>query len=46
MGSLVGPPFFEAIKATGKTISVQGVDYGATVAGFLQGGEAAGSTQL
>lgn len=51
VGSLVGPPFFAAVRkslaAKGKTLAVQGVDdYEADVTGFLQGGDAKGSQRM
>jgi hypothetical protein len=50
-GSLVGPPFFTAVRdrlsAKGKTLAVQGVeDYKADVTGFLEGGDAKGSQRM
>ncbi|KAH8680585.1 putative cutinase [Xylariales sp. PMI_506] len=50
VGALVGPPFFDALRdalPSGKTLSVQGVDdYGATVTGYLEGGDPTGSTRM
>ncbi|KAH6659138.1 carbohydrate esterase family 5 protein [Truncatella angustata] len=51
VGSLVGPPFFDAVRAKlgakGKTLAVQGVDdYEADITGFLQGGDAKGSQRM
>lgn len=49
VGSLVGPPFFEAIKEQlgGRTLAIQGVnDYPATVTDYLQGGSASGSANM
>lgn len=51
VGSLVGPPFFTAVRkrltTKGKTLAVQGVDdYEADVTGFLQGGDAKGSRRM
>lgn len=45
MGTLVGPPLAQALgKAVGgDNIAVQGVDYPASVEGFLSGGDAGGS---
>lgn len=48
VGTLVGPPFFNALGlAIGdENISVQGVDYAATVAGYLEGGDVKGAETL
>lgn len=48
MGESTGPPFVQAIGALVGTgnIAVQGIDYPASVIGFLQGGDAAGSTRM
>ncbi|ROV88431.1 hypothetical protein VSDG_09251 [Cytospora chrysosperma] len=50
VGALVGPEFFVAIQDTlesGSTLAVQGVgDYGATVTGYLQGGEPGASLEM
>jgi cutinase len=50
VGALVGPPFFDSVRAQlpgGKTLAVQGVDdYAADIPGFLEGGEAAGSQRM
>lgn len=50
VGALVGPPFFAAIEdalGSGHTLAVQGVDdYGATVEGYLEGGDAEGSQEM
>ncbi|KAK3071825.1 hypothetical protein LTR53_007951 [Teratosphaeriaceae sp. CCFEE 6253] len=48
VGTLVGPPFFQAVaNAVGASkVAVQGVDYAANVAGFQAGGDAAGSATL
>jgi cutinase len=45
MGENVGPPFVEAIAALvgNDSLAVQGVDYPASILGFLEGGDAAGS---
>ncbi|MCJ1448480.1 MAG: hypothetical protein MMC23_008997 [Stictis urceolatum] len=46
VGSLAGPPFFQALANDigASNLAVQGVDYPASIAGFLAGGDAAGST--
>jgi cutinase len=43
-----GPTFFNAVASRlgSKTLAVQGVDYSASVLGFLAGGDAAGATTL
>ncbi|KAK4553892.1 hypothetical protein LTR86_009067 [Recurvomyces mirabilis] len=48
IGTLAGPPFFQAVaNAVGAgNVAVQGVNYGATIAGFLAGGDPAGSSTL
>lgn len=48
VGSSTGPPFFEAIAALIGTdnIAVQGLDYPATIIGFLEGGDTAGGTLM
>jgi hypothetical protein len=49
VGALVGPPFFDAVKkALGPDVSlaIQGVDYPASVPGFLAGGERNDSQQM
>ncbi|KAK8051711.1 carbohydrate esterase family 5 protein [Apiospora rasikravindrae] len=51
VGAVLGPPLFQALRkqvgAVGKTLAVQGVDrYEASVTGYLQGGDAAGSQQM
>ena len=45
VGSLAGPPFFQAVGAAmgAQNLAVQGVDYPADIPGFLAGGDAAGS---
>ncbi|KAF2499055.1 cutinase precursor, partial [Lophium mytilinum] len=45
VGSIAGPPFFQALATSigADQLAVQGVDYPADVAGFLAGGDAAGS---
>jgi len=48
VGTLVGPPFFQALASRigSGNLAVQGVDYPADVAGFLEGGDPAGSTTM
>ncbi|KAJ7784140.1 cutinase [Mycena metata] len=48
IGSLVGPQFQTALEAAlgGKTLTFTGVDYPASIAGFLEGGDPAGSTTM
>lgn len=48
VGSLAGPPFFSAIATAigDANLAVQGVDYAADIAGFLAGGDAAGSKTM
>lgn len=48
VGSIAGPPFFSALNSAigAASVAVQGVDYPADVAGFLAGGDAAGSAKL
>ncbi|KAK2625988.1 hypothetical protein QTJ16_004250 [Diplocarpon rosae] len=48
VGLFAGPPFFQALRDTmgAGAVSVQGVAYGATVEGFLQGGDPAGSATM
>lgn len=48
VGTLAGPPFFQAVANLigASNVAVQGVDYGATVDGFLEGGDPAGSATL
>ncbi|KFY07955.1 hypothetical protein V492_06679 [Pseudogymnoascus sp. VKM F-4246] len=45
VGAFAGPPFFSALATAIGTdnLAVQGVDYPADIAGFLAGGDAAGS---
>ncbi|TQV97172.1 hypothetical protein V2A60_000196 [Cordyceps javanica] len=46
VGVLVGPPFFSAVAQAigGKSLSAQGIDYPATVPGYLNADKAAGLT--
>jgi cutinase len=48
VGSLAGPPFFDALDTDLGTsnVALQGVDYGATIAGYLEGGDPAGAATL
>ena len=48
VGTLAGPPFFEALASRigANKLTVQGVNYPADVQGFLAGGDAAGSRTL
>lgn len=48
VGSLAGPPFFNALEGIigSQNLAVQGVDYGATIAGYLEGGDPAGAATL
>lgn len=49
VGIIVGPEFFDAVTArlhTGDTLAVRGVDYGASIDGFLEGGDTAGSEAM
>lgn len=48
VGLVTGPPFFDALSAMigQNSISVQGVDYSASIEGFLEGGDAAGSQTM
>ena len=45
MGDLVGPPFFNALDDLigAENIAVQGVDYPATIGGYLIGGDPGGA---
>lgn len=48
VGTLAGPPFFEALasRVGPGNLAVQGVDYPASVAGFLEGGDPTGSKTM
>jgi hypothetical protein len=48
VGALAGPPFFNALADIigSQNLAVQGVDYGATIAGYLEGGDPAGAATL
>ncbi|KAK0516241.1 hypothetical protein JMJ35_000844 [Cladonia borealis] len=45
VGSLVGPPFFNALDVAlgAENVGVQGVDYPATIEGYLEGGDPGGA---
>ncbi|KAF4614450.1 hypothetical protein D9613_002536 [Agrocybe pediades] len=48
IGTVVGPPFQAAIQAAigSKTLTFQGVNYPASIAGFLEGGDPNGATTM
>jgi len=48
VGSLAGPPFFSALATDigESNLAVQGVNYSASIAGFLEGGDPTGSTLM
>jgi hypothetical protein len=48
VGSLAGPPFFAALATDigSGNLAVQGVNYSADIAGFLEGGDPAGSQTM
>jgi len=48
VGLVTGPPFFDAITSIigAKSMEVQGVEYPASIEGFLQGGDATGSQTM
>jgi cutinase len=48
LGTIIGPPFKSALQSALRTKSLEfvGVDYAASVAGFLAGGDAAGATKM
>ncbi|KAE9380672.1 carbohydrate esterase family 5 protein [Stipitochalara longipes BDJ] len=48
VGTLAGPPFFNALEAKvgAGNVAVQGVDYPADIPGFLAGGDAGGSKKM
>ena len=45
VGSLAGPPFFNALDVAigAENVAVQGVDYPATIGGYLEGGDPGGA---
>lgn len=48
VGVVTGPPFFDAIQAMvgSNSLAVQGVNYPASIEGFLEGGDPAGSQTM
>ncbi|KAJ6585375.1 cutinase [Mycena capillaripes] len=48
IGSIVGPPLQTALQSAlgGKSLTFTGVDYAADIAGFLEGGDPAGSATM
>lgn len=48
VGSIAGPPFFGNLSAAvgENNLAVQGVEYGATIPQFLEGGDPAGSMTM
>lgn len=48
VGSLAGPPLFNALAEIigSQNLAVQGVDYAATIAGYLEGGDPEGAAAL
>ena len=48
IGTLAGPPFFNALAGIIGTnnLAVQGVDYDASIVGFLEGGDPTGSATM
>jgi cutinase len=48
VGDIAGPPWFSKLRSSLGTslITVQGVTYAANTAGYLAGGDAAGSTEM
>ena len=48
VGSLAGPPFFDALDTDLGTsnVALQGVDYAASIEGYLEGGDPAGAANL
>lgn len=48
VGTLAGPPFFAALATDigASNLAVQGVDYAADIAGFLEGGDPTGSQTM
>jgi hypothetical protein len=48
VGLVTGPPFFDAIEQIvgSNNVAVQGVEYGASIEGFLQGGDPTGSQMM
>lgn len=48
VGSFAGPPFFNALDLAigAENVAVQGVDYPATIEGYLEGGDRGGASTL
>lgn len=48
VGELAGPPFFQALVTDigASNVAVQGVDYSASIVGFLEGGDPTGSALM
>jgi hypothetical protein len=48
VGLVTGPPFFDALNAMlgANAVTIQGVNYGASIEGFLEGGDPAGGTMM
>ena len=48
VGDLAGPPFFNALAdmVGDENVAVQGVDYAASVIGYLEGGDPAGAATM
>jgi cutinase len=48
LGTIVGPPFQSALKSAlgSKTLEFVGINYPASIAGFLAGGDAGGATTM
>ncbi|KAF2640467.1 cutinase [Massarina eburnea CBS 473.64] len=48
VGEVAGPPWFTVLRSSLTTakVTVQGVDYSATIAGYLGGGDATGSAKM
>ncbi|RYP23583.1 hypothetical protein DL767_008775 [Monosporascus sp. MG133] len=46
VGSVAGPPFFEALEKKVPDLVVQGVDYAASIGGIIQLGDTAGTAKM
>ena len=48
VGSITGPPFFDALEVLlgEENVGVQGVDYPASIGGYLKGGDQGGAQKL
>jgi hypothetical protein len=48
VGTFAGPPFFNAVgnRLGDSNVAVQGVDYPASIPGYLQGGDPKGATKM